>query len=325
MFGRIIGFFFVALAMAAVAGGVIVMIVRRIALAELLPLLVLLAIVIFVFGMVARRFRRTFVPVQDLVRSAGRLADGDYSARVDARSSRTMGPVASSFNAMAERLEHADAERRRLMADLSHELRNPLAVVRGELEAIVDGVRPGDPAQIDSLLDEVATMERLIEDLGLLTESESGTLTLQRETVDVAGLVDDVAASYRPAAADSGVSIAVEATPRIAIDADPVRIRQALSNLVVNALNAMPDGGRITIHIDQRDDTVRVEVTDTGIGIDAERLASVFERFVKSDDSPGRGLGLPIARGLVRAHGGDLDIERSSPAGTTVVMTLPIT
>lgn len=323
MFGRVIGFVLFALVMAAVAGGIAVMLFSRIALAELLPLLVVLAVVLMVFGFVARRIRRSFLPVQDLVRSAGRLADGDYSARVDSNAAGAMQSVAASFNAMADRLEQSDTQRRQLMADLSHELRNPLAVIRGELEAIVDGVRPSDQVQLGSLLDEVGTMERLIDDLGLLTKSEAGTLTLEREPLDLAELVEDVAAAYRPAATDAGVDVIVDAPAVIQVEVDPVRIRQALSNLVVNALRAMEDG-TLTLGVRSDGASAVVEIADTGAGIDPDHLDSVFDRFVKSADSPGAGLGLPIARGLARAHGGDLTIAESSPAGTTMALTLPL-
>ena len=156
--------------------------------------------------------RRTWSPVRDLIGAAGRLADGDYSARVDERSSAAMRAVGSSFNAMAERLEEADEQRRRLMSDLGHELRTPLAVIRGEIEAVIDGVHDGGPEHMESLLDEVEVLERLIEDLRVLTLSEAGKLPLQTEHADLMKVVEDVATSYRPTAAASGVEILVKAS-----------------------------------------------------------------------------------------------------------------
>jgi len=268
--------------------------------------------------------RRTWRPVRDLIGAAGRLADGDYSARVDERSSAGMRAVGSSFNSMAERLEEADEQRRRLMSDLGHELRTPLAVIRGEIEAVIDGVHDGGPEHMESLLDEVEVLERLIEDLRVLTLSEAGKLPLQTEQGDLMKVVEEVAASYRPTASTSGIEILVEAPTVVpSIVMDPVRIRQALTNLVVNSIRAMPGGGRLTITVEVEDDRVSTGVIDTGPGIDPGQIEEVFGRFVKAEDSPGTGLGLSIARGLMRAHGGDVEIQATGPAGTTVAMWLP--
>ncbi len=267
--------------------------------------------------------RRTWSPVRDLIGAAGRLADGDYSARVDERSSAAMRAVGSSFNAMAERLEEADEQRRRLMSDLGHELRTPLAVIRGEIEAVIDGVHDGGPEHMESLLDEVEVLERLIEDLRVLTLSEAGKLPLQTEHADLMKVVEDVATSYRPTAAASGVEILVKASAGVDLEMDPVRIRQALTNLVVNSIRAMPGGGRITLRVIVEDDRMATAVIDTGPGIEPDRLEKVFGRFVKSEDSPGSGLGLSIARGLTRAHGGDVEIIASGPDGTTASLWLP--
>ncbi|MDF1594867.1 MAG: ATP-binding protein [Acidimicrobiia bacterium] len=268
--------------------------------------------------------RRTWRPVRDLIGAAGRLADGDYSARVDERSSAGMRAVGSSFNSMAERLEEADEQRRRLMSDLGHELRTPLAVIRGEIEAVIDGVHDGGPAHMESLLDEVEVLERLIEDLRVLTLSEAGKLPLQTEHADLMKVVEEVASSYQSIASNSAVEISVNAPTTVPeIEMDPVRIRQALANLVVNSIRAMPGGGRLMITVEVADDRITTEVVDSGPGIDPTQLEEVFGRFVKSEDSPGSGLGLSIARGLVRAHGGDMEILESGPAGTTVSMWLP--
>jgi two-component system sensor histidine kinase BaeS len=288
--------------------------------------IVLTTLVVLVAGgwLLRTVVRRTWRPVRDLIGAAGKLADGDYTARVDTRSSAGMRSVASSFNSMAERLEEADEQRRRLMSDLGHELRTPLAVIRGEIEAVIDGVHEGGPEHMESMLDEVEVLERLIEDLRILTLSEAGTLPLQTEQADLMKVVEEVASSYRPTASGSGIEIAVDAPPEVPeLELDPVRIRQALTNLVVNSIRAMPNGGLVKIKIGVEDDRIRTEVIDTGPGIDPAQLEEVFGRFVKSEDSPGSGLGLSIARGLVRAHGGDVEITDSSTNGTTASMWLP--
>ena len=268
--------------------------------------------------------RRTWSPVRQLIGAAGRLADGDYTVRVDERSPAAMRAVGSSFNQMAERLEEADEQRRRLMSDLGHELRTPLAVIRGEMEAVIDGVHDGGPEHMESLLDEVEVLERLIEDLRVLTLSEAGKLPLQTEQADLMEVVKEVADSYRPSASAAGIDILVEGPGGVPdVEMDPVRIRQALTNLVVNSIRAMPNGGRITMKVEVEDDRITADVTDTGPGIVPAQVEEVFGRFVKSEDSPGQGLGLSIARGLIRAHRGDLEITATGPAGTTASMWLP--
>jgi signal transduction histidine kinase len=147
---------------------------------------------------------------------------------------------------------------------------------------------------------------------------------LQLEQADLLKLVDEVAASYRPTALAFGIDIRVEAPAGIPeVEMDPVRIRQALTNLVVNSIRAMPGGGSLTIKVTVGDEAIFTEVIDTGPGIDPDQLDEVFGRFVKSADSPGSGLGLSIARGLMRAHGGDLEITASGPTGTSASMLLP--
>lgn len=287
-------------------------------------ILATLAVLVGGVWLIRSLVRRTWTPVRDLIGAAGRLADGDYSARVDERSSPAMRAVGSSFNSMAERLEEADEQRRRLMSDLGHELRTPLAVIRAEIEAVIDGVHDGGPEHMESMLDEVEVLERLIEDLRVLTLSEAGKLPLQTEQADLMKIVDEVASSYRPTASASGIEILVDAPAVVPeVEIDPVRIRQALTNLVVNSIRAMPGGGGMTIKVTIEEDRIGTDVIDTGPGIDPAQLEEVFDRFVKSEDSPGSGLGLSIARGLVRAHGGDVDIVSSGPDGTTSRMWLP--
>lgn len=279
---------------------------------------------LFVISLLRRVLGRTWRPVQGLVDAAGRLSDGDYAARVDVAGAGGAKPVVRSFNTLAERLEHADEQRRNLMSDLSHELRTPLSVIRGEIEAVIDGVRDGGPEQMKSLLDEVEIMERLIEDLRVLALSEAGKLPLQTEPTDMVALARELVDSYTTNARGNGAEITLEAPAHIPLlDVDAVRVRQALSNLVVNSLRAMPHGGSVRVVVVAEPEGVVFDVIDTGIGIAADEIETVFERFTKASDSPGSGLGLSIARGLARAHGGDLSVVESSPNGTTVRLWIP--
>ena len=325
MFAGAILFITTIVVMAAVAGAIIATSLAGISSGSRWPIVFgTLFLLLVGIRLIRRIFRRSLRPVRELADTAGRLADGDYAARVDVRSSPSMRAVGSSFNVMAERLETADEQRRQLMSDLGHELRTPLAIIRGEIEAVIDGVRDGGPELMASLLDEVDVMERLIEDLRLLSLSEAGVLPLQTELADLVSLLTEVAASYGATADATGVQIKLEVRDGCPpIQMDSVRIRQAVANLVVNSLRAMPDGGILTLEVSVESDRVVVDVSDTGGGIEAALVPEVFDRFLKAGSSDGSGLGLAIARGLIRAHGGDLEVGQTGADGTTMSMWLP--
>jgi two-component system sensor histidine kinase BaeS len=256
-------------------------------------------------------------PLSELVDAAGRIEAADYTVRVSEERGRgDLRRLGGAFNAMAARLEAEDATRRRLLADVSHELRTPLAVVQGNLEALLDGVYPPDAAHIGPILEETRVLERLIDDLRTLSLAESGALPLHREATDPGVLLEDVASAYRARAAAAGVALAVQAaTDLAAIDIDPVRMRQVVSNLVDNAIRAMPGGGSIRLAARAVADGLAIEVSDDGPGVPPELRDSLFERFSKSDTSRGSGLGLAIARAIVEAHGGTISMG-SGPGGT---------
>lgn len=266
---------------------------------------------------------RTWRPVRRLISAAGRLADGDYSARVTPSGAASSRRVMTSFNEMARRLEDADDQRRRLLADLGHELRTPLTVIRGEMEAIVDGVHDPDPEHMGMLLEEVAVMERLLEDLRTLSMADSGSLALHPELIDLVALVTEATESHRRTADAQAVTVLVDGDVG-EIVVDPVRIREVVSNLVVNSLRAMPDGGALEIRVQAEDKDAVISVTDTGIGIPTDDLEPVFERFHKGSTSAGSGLGLTISRDLVEAHGGTISIRSEVAAGTVVEVRLPL-
>ena len=232
---------------------------------------------------------------------------------------------------MITRLEADETQRRSLLADISHELRTPLTVVQGNLEAIIDGVYPPDAAHLAVVLDETKVLGRLIDDLRTLALSEAGTLALHVEPTDPDVLVGDVVRSFEPAAATAGVTLTAAIDGDLPIvEVDPVRIREVLANLVANALRHTPAGGRITVAGAVEDGRrLRLEVRDTGSGIEPSLLPHVFDRFAKGDDSVGSGLGLAIARGLVVAHRGEIvavsPIGEPPDGGTSIVVRLPLT
>jgi len=271
-----------------------------------------------------RAIRRAVVPLSDVISAAEQVRDGDYSVRVEPRGPREVRGLGTAFNEMTERLQANDLQRRRLLADVSHELRTPLTVIQGNLEGMLDGVYPLDPAHLAPVLDETRQLSRLIDDLRTLALAESGELHLQREMVDPAALVNETVNSFRAQADAANISLTTEAASNLpSVDADPGRIRQVLENLLYNALRFTERGGAVTVSCtaDARDLTIAVQ--DTGRGIPAEELPHIFERFTKARDSVGTGLGLAIARSIVEAHGGEIFAESAEGKGTRIWFTLP--
>ena len=284
----------------------------------LVPLLILLAIVVL-----GRTFRSVTRPVGDLIEATGRLEAGSYATRVSERGPREMRSLARAFNAMAARLEANESQRKQLLADVTHELRTPLTVMQGNVEALLDGVHPPDTAHIAPLLEETKVLSRLIDDLRTLSLAESGALALHREAVDVGSIARDVATAFSDQGRRGGVAITSSVDGHVASDADPVRVREVIVNLVANALRYTPAGGSIGIAARGTEGGVEVTVRDTGTGIAPDAVAGIFDRFSRATDSPGAGLGLAIAKSLVEAHGGTIRAESVPAQGTRIVFTLP--
>jgi two-component system sensor histidine kinase BaeS len=277
--------------------------------------------------LVFRLLRRTAAPVSDLMEATGRLAGGDYSVRVRPHGSPEVRELAQAFNALAQRLERNENERRELIADVTHELRTPLSVIRGAAEGIADGVYPGDAAHMQPIVEEVEVMARLLEDLATISTAEAGQLSLQKEGVRPRELVEESAAAFRPRFEAAGVALVNDVSADLpSFEVDPLRIRQVLANILANALRHTPRGGSVTVAAAVSEDGQRVvlHIDDTGSGIPADQLPYVFERLRKADDSEGSGLGLAIARSLVEAHGGRILAESEVGRGTTITIELPI-
>jgi signal transduction histidine kinase len=195
--------------------------------------------------------------------------------------------------------------------------------MRGNVEAMLDGVHALDREHLSPILDETKVLARLVDDLRTLSLAESGALALHREPVDVAAIARDVVQAYGDHARRGGVSLGTSSEGATTVEADPVRVREVLMNLVGNSLRYTPAGGSVDVVVRAVGERTEVVVRDTGAGIAPDALPHVFERFSRSTDSPGAGLGLAIARGLVRAHGGDIRAESPPGQGTRITFTLP--
>lgn len=269
--------------------------------------------------------RRLTRPATSLVDAAQRIEAGDYSARAPLRGPRELRSVARALNAMSSRLEAEEARRQSVIADVAHELRTPLTVIRGQVEAIVDGVYPADPERLKPILAATTTLETLAGDLQTLALAETGGLRLRREPVDLGVLVNETLDGFRPAAAERGVALVADAQPVPLIAADPVRISGVLRNLLANALRSTAPGGTIRVSVaDAGGGSVRLAVRDDGEGIPTELLPRVFDRFVKGPASDGSGLGLAIVRDIVDAHGGTVRASNNPDRGATVEVTVPV-
>ena len=285
-------------------------------------LFLILGIIVFV----VRRIQRTVRPVVRVMEATSRVAQGDYSARVEPSGPRDVRQMIVSFNEMASQLEAHQRERRRLFADIAHELRTPLAVIQGNIEGMMDDVYPRDDAHMAPLLDQTKVITRLLEDLQTVATADTGNLRLYREEGDLCDVLADVVAAFAPAAARDGNALLAEppADPLPRIEIDTVRIRQVLENLVSNAMRYTPEGGTVRIAAEHAGKDVRVRVIDTGRGMPQADADRMFERFVKSADSGGSGLGLAIAKSLLEAHGGTIAATSAPGEGTTVTFPLPI-
>jgi signal transduction histidine kinase len=238
--------------------------------------------------------------------------------------------LGQSFNSMAATLQRQEEERRSMLADIAHELRTPLSVLRGNLEAMLDGLLEPRHEQLSVLHEQSVALSRLIDDLRTLSLAAEGHLELHRQPTDVAELARRVVGEMEAGAKEREIALSVEAPeslPRPALDSD--RIGQVLRNLIDNALRYTPASGRVRVTVRPQAEGVTVTVSDTGAGIAREDLPHVFDRFYRADGSRtratgGSGLGLAIVKQLVEAHGGEVRAESDPGRGSVFSFALPL-
>ena len=277
-------------------------------------------------GATALAYRRISRPVGDLLGAADRVSQGDYDVKVRPDGPASLRSLTTTFNEMAARLAVTEEQRRRFLAEVTHELRTPLAVLQSGLEAQVDGIHPRDDRHLASLLEETQILGRLIDDLHTLALADADRLTLHYEPASAGALVEDAVESQAALAERRGIRLVTSVRDGLPeLDVDPTRIRQVLGNLLSNALRHTPDGGQVEVTVDPTGDgLVRFTVADSGPGIPPDRLAHLFDRAAPSADSRGSGLGLAIARDLVLAHGGTITAGNQVGGGATVRFELPV-
>lgn len=288
-----------------------------------------LLVAIAISILITRRLTR---PVYALRAAADRLAAGDPAARMPStRLGSPLDALADAFNALAGSLQQTENTRRRLLGDLAHELRTPLATLDAYLEALADGVREPTTETWRILAGQAARLRRLADDLALVSRAEEHALPLHKTPVSAADVVTAAVGAARPAYRTKGVHLTTQTGSTLpTLTADPDRLHQVLANLLANALRHTPPGGRVAVSACAAGTGVQITVTDTGEGISAGHLPHIFERFYRADPARSRadggsGIGLTIARALIRDHGGTLSAESAGPgAGSRFTITLPV-
>jgi histidine kinase len=280
--------------------------------------------------------RRVVAPVHQMMHASQRIAEGRYDERVAVPGSIAsgdldeLGELALRFNQMAARLEQTEALRRQLIADVTHELRTPLTTIKGSMEGLIDGVLPRDEETYLQVYREADRLQRLVNDLQELSRVEAGAYELHRKLIAADQLIMTVVERLQRQYEDKGVQLTTEVPaglPLVKVDED--RIGQVLLNLVGNALQHTPTGGRVEISATVAGPEIRFAIADSGEGVAAEHLPHIFTRFYRVDKSRSRaaggsGIGLTIARHLVEAHGGRIWVEsRGLGQGATFTFTIP--
>jgi two-component system OmpR family sensor kinase/two-component system sensor histidine kinase BaeS len=270
-------------------------------------------------------------PLSEVIAAAQAVSQGDLSARVpvDARND-DLTALSIHFNHMADELERSDRQRRNLLADIAHELRTPITILRGRLEGILDGVYPADEAHIAPALEETYLLERLVEDLRLLALAESNQLRFELKPINLTELAKTILGLFSAQAGERNVQLKMEAEANIPeVMVDPQRFQQVVGNLIDNSLRYTPEGSTIDLIIHRQENSVELTVADEGPGIPEAELEHVFDRFWRGDKSRARstggaGLGLSIARQLVEAQGGKITAHNRPERGFAVQITLPV-
>ena len=278
--------------------------------------------------------RSVVAPVLAMSHATQRIAAGRYDERVRVNGEDELAQLAARFNQMAEKLSEVESMRRRLIGDVSHELRTPLTAIKGSMEGLIDGILPANDETYQQIHAEADRLNRLVDDLQELSRVEARAYELDIRPLDVFALARIVTKRLSPRAESKLISLDVELTPDLPrVLADEDRAVQVLTNLAGNALQYTSNGGKVMISAKRINDEIQISVRDTGIGIPAEHLSHIFDRFYRVDASRSRsrqagggsGIGLTIARALVEAHGGRIWVESAGKRqGSVFSFTLPV-
>lgn len=291
---------------------------------------ILIAVIGFAIALVL--IRQITLPLRELDTATRKIALGQRAERLPVRNADELGRLALSFNEMVANLEKAEQTKRNMIADIAHELRTPLSVIRSELEGYMDGVLEPTPENIAALHNQVLLVGRLVSDLHQLALADSGQLSIHRDVCDLTALLEDIQATIGAQFEEQEICLRLKLSENLpSVLADRQRIEQVLLNLLSNASRHTSAGGTITIGATLLDaKSVQLSVCDTGPGLSKEDLAYAFDRFYRADKSRARasggsGLGLAIAKAIITAHGGRIWAENVAPTGACFHFTLECT
>lgn len=269
--------------------------------------------------------RRTLRSLSDMRRATSRLAAGDYQHPISVPAEAELADLATSINTLGADLAKTQRTRARLVSDLAHELRNPLATIEGYMEGLIDGVLPANTDTFSTVASEAHRLQKLTDDLALLSKAQEGSLDLSPQPIDLADVARAVVDRLEPQFMAKEVALLPELGVQLPVTADRDRLNQALTNLIGNALTHTPPGGTVRVTGRLAPAGCTIEVSDTGEGIPPDQLDVIFQRFTRlSADRKGTGIGLNIARTIVRLHGGNLTAQSEGQGkGATFTLTLP--
>jgi len=274
--------------------------------------------------------RRVVNPISEVIAAAESVTSGNLQTRIKPNHSQSdLAALAAHFNRMTETLERNDTERRALLADIAHELRTPLSVLRGRLEGIMDGVYPANDANIAQALEETYLLERLVEDLRLLTLAESRQLHFELKEININDLLQKIVSLFLPQSASKHINLELSPSDeKLALMIDPQRLEQVIGNLIGNSLRYVPSGGKIILEAKKIGNKIEIKVSDTGRGVPEDELPFIFDRFWRGEKSRSRvsggaGLGLAICKNLVEAQGGNISAKNRAEGGLEVTVSFP--
>jgi len=286
----------------------------------ILSVLVLGGLAVVLSILFSRRLTR---PIKELAFAASAISKGHFTGRVAVQRHDEVGELAEAFNRMALALEAQESLRRKLIADVAHELRTPLGVMRGELEGMIDGLIPNDVARLQSLHDETGRLKRMVDGIEELNQVEASVLSLRMQRFKIRPFLENIAERYRTVFKEKGISLELQCLDDNDIIADPERLSQVILNLLSNALRATSTDGKVVVTASVADNRMKIEVEDTGIGITEKDLPFVFERFYRGQNG-GLGIGLTIVRELIEAHGGSIEVQSAPGKGSRFSVLLPL-